>query len=89
MQVVTQRRLFARAGCFGGKEAGGAIAAQIRDEHTIAVGRQRRRHLVIGAHVVGKAVQQDHGGAVGWPVLLVGDVEDVGSDGFSLHLLNV
>jgi hypothetical protein len=32
-------------------------------------------------------VQQDHRRAVGRPVLLVSDVEDVGADGFAVHLL--
>jgi hypothetical protein len=67
----------------------GAVAPQIGHQHSVAVGGQSRRNLVVGAHVVREAVQKDHRRAVGRAVLLIGDVEDVGADGFAVHLLNI
>ena len=66
------------------EEARRAVAAQVGHQHAAAVGGERRRDLVEGARIVGKAVQQDHRRAVGGPVLLVGDLQHVGADAISI-----
>ena len=86
-EVVAQGRLFARTGRGGVQEAGWPIAAQIGHEHAAAVGRQRRRHFVETADIVGKSVQQNDRGAPGGAVFFVGDVENVGADGPALHAI--
>ena len=79
-QVVPQRGLLAGARRPVVVEARLAVAAQPGHDHAAAVGRERRRDLVVGVHVVREAVQQDHRVAVGRPVLLVRHVQAVGAD---------
>ena len=80
-QVLTDGRLLSHPRLGGVEKAGAAVAAQIGDEHTTARGGDRRRDAVEGARVVGKAVQQHDGDAVGAAVAFIRDLERGRADG--------
>ena len=65
--------LLRRARCGGVAEASGSVAAQVRHQGAIAGLDQRRHHFVVGAHIVGKSVQQNHGHAARIARVLVAD----------------
>ena len=62
------------------QEARRAIAAQIRHDHAVSLRRQQGRDVDIGVDVVGPAVQQDDGRAVGGSEFGVADAQDPGVD---------
>ena len=73
--VLTDRRLFRHSRRRGVAEACGPVAAQIRDDGAIALRSERPDDLVVGAHIVREAVQQDDGEALRVARLFVGDLE--------------
>ena len=76
--------LLAGAWGLGVEKAGRAVAAQIGDDDAIPGGGQRRRDIVIGVHVVRKAVHQHDRLPARRAALLIGDLKDRGADG--LHV---
>src|SRR5215471_12601053 len=54
---------------------GGAVAAQVRDNRTVAPGCQKLHHLGVAVNVVGPAVKKNHGPTMRWTRLGVPDVE--------------
>ena len=56
------------------------IAAQVRDDHAVALRGQQRGDLGVAVDVVGPAVQQDGDGPVGGPDVGVADVQNAGID---------
>ena len=62
------------------EKAGRPVAAQVRDDHPVALRRQQRGDVDVAVDVVGPAVQQDDRGTVGRAGLGVADVEQAGID---------
>src|SRR6202022_489155 len=74
--VESDGRLLAVPERLVGKEARRSVAAQVRDEHVIALRRQQRRHIDIAMDVVGPAVQEDDRSTVGGSGFCVADVQE-------------
>ncbi|MCY1221361.1 hypothetical protein D9M72_334140 [compost metagenome] len=79
-QIRTERREFARTKRACVKEACGAEAAQIGDDHPATRGRQDGGDFCVGLDVIREAVQKHHRGAVRRPCFVVGDVQDASID---------
>jgi len=56
------------------------VAAQIRDDHPVAVRRQQRRNVDIALNVVGPAVQKNDRRTIDWSSFSVPDTQDAGID---------
>src|ERR1044072_1888585 len=84
-EIVSQRRLLARAQGRCREEARRAVAAQPGHQHSAAVGRESRGDLVVGTHVIRKAVKEKHRRAVRRPVLFLEDLQHVGADTSLFH----
>ena len=76
--VSSKHRLLAIPERLAREKACRPIATQIRHDHPIARRRQQRRDLDEAVDVVGPAVQQQHGRAVGRAGLGIADVQDTG-----------
>lgn len=76
--VGADRGLLARSRRARVGELGRAEAAQVGHDDAAALGRELRRHLDVGLHVVGKAVQQQHRRAIGRTAFVEGDLEHAG-----------
>ena len=63
-----------------GKDARGAMPAQMRHDDTAATRCQDRCHVDIAVDVVGKAVQQDHRPPLFRPDFVIADIEVVRAD---------
>jgi hypothetical protein len=88
-EVAAEGRLLARAPGLRIEKSCRAVAAQIRRDHPIARGGERRRHVVIGMNIVRKAVQQYDRTAAGRTALLVGDLEKRRANGFRPRIVIV
>ena len=78
--VQGERHLIDVPGRRGGQEGRCAMAAEIRDDHPVALRRQQRRDVGIAVNVVGEAMHENDRAAVGGPRLDVSDIEDTGID---------
>src|SRR4029077_7339517 len=66
----------------GGQERGTAVAAEVRDDHPVAAGRQQRCDLDVAVDVVGEAVHENDRAATGRAGLDVAYVQHAGVDLF-------
>jgi len=78
--VLSDRRLFRHTWRPGDFESRGAEAAQIRNQHAMAGTGERRRHIVVGVHVVRPPVQEDDRESIRVAGFLVGNPQNVGVD---------
>src|SRR5438552_16450854 len=74
-QVLTDRGLLRHPWCGRIEEPRGPVAAQVRNQHPIPGGRERRRHAVERACVVGESVEQNYWEGSRVTVGLVGDLQ--------------
>ena len=79
-QVGAEGCLLAGAWRLGAEEARGAVAAQVRDDDAVAGLGKRAYAGVVGSHVVGEAVHEEHGRSVVRAVRFVGDCQGWGVD---------
>ena len=79
-QVLAQRRLLGRPGARRIEEAGGAVAPEVRNDHAVAGAGEPGGHLVPCARIVREPVEQHHDRGIRAAVLLVADLQRVGSD---------
>jgi hypothetical protein len=84
-KIVGERRLLTGARRRGGEELRRTIAAQIGHDGSAPGGNQRRDDLVIGARIMGEAVQEDHRRSVRRPALLVGDFQRAGAEALQIY----
>ena len=74
-EVLADGRLLRHPRRFGVEEARGPVAAKVRNENAVAGGGEGRDDAVPRPRVVGEAVEEDDGEAVGCATLLVGDLQ--------------
>ena len=78
--VLPQGRLFRHAWRGRVAEPCRTVAAQIRHQRPVACPDEPRHHLVVGADIVRKPVQQNDGKSGRGATIFVGDRQDVGID---------
>ena len=74
-EVLADGRLFGHARCGGVAKSRRAVSAEVRHQHAMAGGGERRGHSVPRPHVVRKPVQQDDRETGGAAAFLEPDVE--------------
>lgn len=84
-EIGAERRLLAGTQRLFETKPRRPVATQPRHQHPRARLRHDRRGGGIGVHVIGKAVPQDAGPAIGRAIFEVGDIENVGGDCLVLH----
>src|SRR5262249_3138987 len=77
-EIVAKSRLLTRARSFRGQESRRAVAPEVRGDHPAAGCDQLWRDLVVRVHVVGEAVEEEHGRTAHRTDRLIGHVEDAG-----------
>jgi len=87
-EIERERRLLTVAEGLLRQKVRRPVAAQVRDDHSIALRSQQRRHVDVAVNVVRPAVQEDDSGTIRRADVGIADVEVTGDDLLDVHAIS-